>query len=127
MAQCSVAKIHASVVTVVTTVATGVGGGRLLAAEAALVEPVAHVAADDPGREVRATENPAAEVMDRTARAAFDHGGATELGPANPEPQQLVQSEADPEVQLLWIKLWRRLLRPRGGSRDCFRPIRTCQ
>ena len=63
MAQSSAAKIHAPVV---TAVATGVGGGRLLAAEAALVEPVA---VDDPGRKARATENPAAEVMDRTAHA----------------------------------------------------------
>ncbi|XBI00568.1 hypothetical protein VPH35_129566 [Triticum aestivum] len=116
MAQCSVAKIHASVVTVVTTVATGVGGGRLLAAEAALVEPVAHVAADDPGREVRATENPAAEVMDRTARAAFDHGGATELGPANPEPQQLVQSEADPEVAVVVDKVVEEACMPQAGG-----------
>ncbi|XBI93652.1 hypothetical protein VPH35_030450 [Triticum aestivum] len=111
-----VAKIHASVVSAVTMVATGVGVGRQLAVEAALVDPVAHVAADDPGREVRATENPPAEMMVRTAHVAFDHGGAAVHGLANPELQQLIQSEADPEVAGAMDKVVEEVSPPQTGG-----------
>lgn len=105
--------MHAPVVTSVTTVATRVGVGRTLAVEAALVEPVA---ADDPGRMARATENQAAEVRVRVAHAAFDHGGALELGRANPEAQLLVQSEADPEATVLVDKAAEEARSPQAGG-----------
>ncbi|XBI95215.1 hypothetical protein VPH35_031725 [Triticum aestivum] len=101
MAQGTAAKMHAPVVTAVTTVATRLEGP---------------VAADDPGRLASAIENPAAEVRDRAEQAAFDHGGARELGRANPEAQRLVQFEADPEATVQVDKAAEETRSPQAGG-----------